>query len=146
MLDNLFLLSQHFLENYQRPYTRYFFKHQFIDCRLAIIKGARGVGKSTALAQYLLSKYPIRSHKMLYIQTDHFLIKPYSLYEIAEKFCQQGGEIICFDEIHNMLIALKPLARIFYVSGFYLILCHLDKESKTYAYFPNRQLIRKQHS
>jgi predicted AAA+ superfamily ATPase len=112
MLDDLLLLSRQFLQNYRRPYTRYFFKHQFLNARLEIITGARGIGKSTAITQYLLSQHSLNSNKILYIQTDHFLVRPYALYTIAEKFYQQGGEIICFDEIHkypNWSMELKSI-------------------------------------
>lgn len=32
---------------------------------------------------------------------DHFVLSPYSLYEIAESFSNLGGELLCLDEIHK---------------------------------------------
>lgn len=102
-LEKIFELSKHFLKIYNREFIRYFFKENNLDNRFSIIIGQRGVGKSTALIQYLLkySNNDILSNKILYIQSDHFLINNYSLYEIAEEFYNYGGELICFDEVHK---------------------------------------------
>ena len=102
-LEKLFELSKHFLKIYNRNFIRYFFETHTLDNRFSIIIGQRGVGKSTALIQYLLkySNHNIFSNKILYIQSDHFLINNYSLYEIAEEFYKYGGELICFDEVHK---------------------------------------------
>ena len=55
MLEQIYQLSRHFLSIYQRPFVRYFFKTHHLDNRFTILLGQRGVGKSTALVQYLLS-------------------------------------------------------------------------------------------
>jgi predicted AAA+ superfamily ATPase len=39
--------------------------------------------------------------KSLYISMDSFLIGDLSMYEIAERFEQDGGKLLCFDEIHK---------------------------------------------
>jgi uncharacterized protein len=55
------------------------------------------------MAQYLLDQVEgnLLSEDILYLPTDHFLLGCTSLYEIAEQFCQQGGKLIAFDEIHK---------------------------------------------
>jgi predicted AAA+ superfamily ATPase len=96
-------LSRHFLQKYNRPYVRYFTKHHPLASRFSIVLGGRGVGKSTAMIQHLASyaSGDILSLDILYVQSDHFLVSKYSLYEIAEGFCKRGGKLICFDEIHK---------------------------------------------
>ncbi len=103
MIDQIYTLSRQFLKNYNRPYKRYFLKQLNLTSRFSVITGQRGVGKSTALIQFLLDYCvdAMTSHKVLYVQADHFITGKYSLYEIAETFVNHGGELICFDEVHK---------------------------------------------
>lgn len=103
MLEELFRLSQNFIRINNRDYIRYFLKSNPLKSRFSIVVGQRGVGKTTAVIQHILSSYDndIFTDKALYIQTDHFLVGNRSLYEIAEQFYNLGGELICFDEIHK---------------------------------------------
>lgn len=103
MLEELFRLSQNFLRTYRQDYVRYFLKSTPLKSRFSIIIGQRGIGKTTAMIQHILSyaKNDIFSNRVLYIQADHFLVGKLSLYEIAEQFYNLGGELICFDEIHK---------------------------------------------
>lgn len=102
MTEELFRLSQNFIRLNQREYVRYFLKANPLKNRFSVVVGQRGVGKTTAMIQHLLSAYNnIFTNKALYIQADHFLVGRHSLYEIAERFYNLGGEIICFDEIHK---------------------------------------------
>ncbi len=103
MLDELFKLSSHFLNIYDREYIRYFIKKHDLSNRFSIIIGHRGVGKTTAIIQFILSRYErdLTTRKAIYIQADHFLVGDRSLYRIAEEFSLMGGELICIDEIHK---------------------------------------------
>jgi hypothetical protein len=103
MLEELFSLSQNFIRINNRDYIRYFLKLNPLKNRFSVIVGQRGVGKTTAIIQHILASYDrdIFTRKALYIQTDHFLVGRRSLYEIAEHFCNIGGEMVCFDEIHK---------------------------------------------
>lgn len=114
MIDELYNLSSHFLNIYDREYIRYFIKKHDLSNRFSIITGHRGVGKTTAIIQYILSRYnrDLTTRKAIYIQADHFLIGDRSLYRIAEEFSLMGGELICIDEIHkypNWSIELKSI-------------------------------------
>lgn len=100
MLDILFPLSEQFLALQYRPYIRYLIKQHTFDYRFTIIRGQRGVGKSTVIVQLLL-QLNLKVHQRLYVPVDHFLVKNYTLYEIAESFVEQGGISIGFDEIHK---------------------------------------------
>lgn len=101
MLDQLFPLSRQMLTLKQQPYVRYFIKTHDLKNRMSILVGQRGIGKSTALSQYMLANYDLVSEKLLYVPVDHFTVRPHHLYEIADTFYQHGGECICFDEIHK---------------------------------------------
>ncbi len=103
MIEDLFRLSQNFIRINKKEYVRYFLKINPLKNRFSIIVGQRGVGKTTAMIQHILSSYrnDIFTNKALYIQADHFLVGSHSLYEIAEQFYNLGGKMVCFDEIHK---------------------------------------------
>jgi predicted AAA+ superfamily ATPase len=103
MLDEIFSLSQTFLHLRNRIFRRYFLQETVFSNRFSIVVGQRGIGKTTAMIQYLLEQADGDrfSPKILYVQADHFLLSRTSLYEIADEFYHLGGKLICFDEIHK---------------------------------------------
>ena len=103
MLDDIFKLSRNFLKIFNKPYRRYFLEKYPFSNRFSIITGQRGVGKTTAMIQKILSanNNDIFTKKALYVSVDHFVVIGRSLYGIAEEFYSLGGEMICFDEIHK---------------------------------------------
>lgn len=103
MFSDLLPLSQSFLRLRNREFKRYFLRENALTNRFSIIVGQRGIGKTTVMVQHLLERYANDpySSKLLYLQTDHFLVAQRSLYEIADEFYKLGGESICFDEIHK---------------------------------------------
>ncbi|CAA6818277.1 MAG: ATPase component BioM of energizing module of biotin ECF transporter [uncultured Sulfurovum sp.] len=102
MLENFFQLSQNYVLNYKQVYVRYFLKTHDLSNRFSIISGQRGIGKTTAIIEYMQQQYSdLYTTKALYIQADHFLLGDVSLYEIADEFVKMGGELLCIDEIHK---------------------------------------------
>lgn len=102
MLEELFQLSQNYVVNYQQEYIRYFLKKETLSNRFSIISGQRGIGKTTAIIQYIRQHYPdLYTTKVLYVQADHFVLGNHTLYEIADMFVKMGGELLCIDEIHK---------------------------------------------
>ncbi|MEN4053419.1 MULTISPECIES: AAA family ATPase [Sulfurimonas] len=93
------------LRDYQRKlfkrvdfkYKRYFHTLN-LDKKLVGILGARGVGKTTFLIQYL-KELDLPFSKKLYISADIITIP--SLYEVAEAFSKEEGEVLIIDEIHK---------------------------------------------
>jgi predicted AAA+ superfamily ATPase len=102
MLEVFFELSQNYMLNYQQEYIRYFLKKESLSNRFSIITGQRGIGKTTAILQYIRQCYPdLYTTQALYIQADHFSLGNHTLYEIADMFVKMGGELLCIDEIHK---------------------------------------------
>jgi len=98
MLDELFRKSQRFVKNNNLVYHRYFIETQKLEHRLSIVLGARGIGKTTSIAQYI-SHYD--AGKALYVSLDDISNPQLSIYDIAEAFELQGGVLLCLDEIHK---------------------------------------------
>jgi predicted AAA+ superfamily ATPase len=81
-------------------YKRYFFKTIDFNERLIGLIGARGIGKTTFLLQYLKS-LDIPEEKKLYFSVDSIATSNMKLFEIAESFSNIGGKILVIDEIHK---------------------------------------------
>ena len=114
MLDELRSLSRDFLKIKNATYHRYLIKTTRFSSRLSLLMGPRGVGKTTTLVQKLLD-YADGDHldeRILYIQADHFAMGSRSLYETAEQFQLEKGELLAIDEIHkypNWSMELKSI-------------------------------------
>ena len=102
MLDTCFQLSRTFLKVKRRPYRRFLHHRNPFQGNLSILTGQRGVGKTTVMIQHMLDfTDDPASTFILYIPSDHFSIEGLHLYDIAEFFYQQGGQLLCIDEIHS---------------------------------------------
>ena len=110
MLEDFFAKSIQFVELNNFKYKRYFAKQSRFEHRLSILIGARGIGKSVTIAQYM-SDFNIQK-EALYISLDDILANNINLYEIAQNFYLHGGKLLCLDEIHkysNWSQALKNI-------------------------------------
>ncbi len=67
--------------------------------RLVALIGARGVGKTTLLLQYLKQNYRITEY--LYFSADDTYIINSSIYDIVDEFVRFGGKVVVIDEIHK---------------------------------------------
>jgi len=71
------------------------------NARLIGIKGARGVGKTTLLLQYIklhLSKEPELS---LYVSLDNIWFSANTLSDLTDRFVKSGGKYLFLDEVHK---------------------------------------------
>lgn len=114
MYEAILKLSQEFLLTKNQRFRRYFIQKTKLDERFSILKGQRGIGKTTTMIQYLLdfANQDRFDPSILYVQVDHFALGNMALYEIAEQFSLMGGEFIAFDEIHkypNWSLELKSI-------------------------------------
>ena len=55
MLTDFFAQTQEFIRLNDLSYKRYFFHLNSLEHRLSIILGPRGIGKTTVIAQYVMS-------------------------------------------------------------------------------------------
>lgn len=103
MIDDLFLLSRQMVRVHHRSYRRYFIRDTDFSEPCSIILGARGVGKTTTLVQRLVERYPdyAGSRECLYLPIDHTAVGTRQLFDIAREFAEQGGKLLCIDEIHK---------------------------------------------
>ena len=95
------------IENYNRllgesrPSTfRYLYESINWRNRLIVLKGARGVGKTTMLLQHIANAFEDTS-KALYVSADHIWFANHSLIDMAEYHYTHGGTHLFIDEIHK---------------------------------------------
>ncbi len=92
-------------------FERYLLNKLPWDNRLIGVKGARGVGKTTMLLQYIKKNYGVSS-KALYISLDDLYFSENTLSDLVETFALKGGEHIFLDEVHkypNWSVELKNI-------------------------------------
>ena len=71
------------------------------EARLVGIKGARGIGKTTLLLQYIKLNLSDQLGKTLYVSLDSIWFNTHSLIDLVDHFCQRGGEYLFLDEVHK---------------------------------------------
>jgi len=101
--------QQNYFKMYNQTYKRYIFKEINFNSKLIGIIGARGVGKTTFLLQYLQAN-PIPISKKLYFSVDNIDID--SIFDVAYLFSQSGGKLLIIDEIHKAKHFEKDLKKI----------------------------------
>jgi predicted AAA+ superfamily ATPase len=71
------------------------------NAQLVTIMGAKGVGKSTLIKQYLKKNYRLGDRRILYCSADTVDFSMRTLVGLAEEFSIRGGELLAIDEIHK---------------------------------------------
>ncbi len=71
------------------------------NSQLISIIGAKGVGKSTLIKQYLKQNFELGDRRVLYCSADTVDFSMRTLVGLAEEFVIHGGELLVIDEIHK---------------------------------------------
>lgn len=69
--------------------------------RLLIIKGAKGVGKSTLMQQYIKMNFKAGDRNVLYCSADSSYFSTHTLLDTADTFVMLGGRYLFIDEVHK---------------------------------------------
>ena len=99
MLEELRVKYDRILRLVDTKYERYIFDIVDFDHKIVGIIGARGVGKTTFLLQYLKR---FTFEESLYFSADSIITSNLTLYDVAEEFSKYGGKILVIDEIHKI--------------------------------------------
>jgi len=112
-MDTLIQIYRRLLEEIKPAYYRKFYKDFTMNNRFVGIIGARGVGKTTFLLQYLREHYN-SSEKGFYISGDNMYFANHTLFDTADQFVKlYAGELLCIDEIHKYKNWNQELKNIF---------------------------------
>ena len=100
-MDSLFRKSDRLLANTQTEIIRDKMNEIHWNAQLVTIMGAKGVGKSTLIKQYLKKNYRLGDRRILYCSADTVDFSMRTLVGLAEEFSIHGGELLAIDEIHK---------------------------------------------
>jgi len=99
-MDKIRQEHNQFLQNLVTSFHREIQREIGWDERLLFIKGARGVGKTTLILQYIKQTYDFDT-KALYVSMDSLNTANYTLLDIAKQHSNLGGTHLFIDEIHK---------------------------------------------
>jgi predicted AAA+ superfamily ATPase len=100
MLTTIQKYQDRLLKNFNITYKRYLFDDIDFDDKMIAIYGARGVGKTTMLLEYL-KELLLQDKKALYISLDYPFLSGIDLVDVIEEFVESGGEYLLLDEVHR---------------------------------------------
>ena len=100
-MDSLFRKSDRLLANTKTEIIRDMMDEIHWNAQLVTIMGAKGVGKSTLIKQYLKQNYRLGDRRILYCSADTVDFSMRTLVGLAEEFSIHGGELLAIDEIHK---------------------------------------------
>lgn len=100
-MDTLFRKSDRLLANTATEIIRDKMDEIHWNAQLVSIMGAKGVGKSTLIKQYLKRNYKLGDRRVLYCSADTVDFSIRTLVSLAEEFVIHGGELLVIDEIHK---------------------------------------------
>lgn len=100
-MDALFRKSDRLLVNTSMEIIREKMDEIHWNSQLISIIGAKGVGKSTLIKQYLKQNFELGDRRVLYCSADTVDFSMRTLVGLAEEFVIHGGELLVIDEIHK---------------------------------------------
>lgn len=100
-METLFAKQDRLLDKMQTNLVRHLMLEINWDARLIAIRGARGVGKSTLMLQYIKMHYAQYSREVLYCTLDSIYFASHSLLDLADMFYKYGGRHLFLDEVHK---------------------------------------------
>lgn len=99
-MDNFQERFQRKIQETSLVFTRGMMKDIAWDARLIGIKGARGVGKTTLLLQYIKKNLPL-NEETLYVSLDQIWFAENRLTDLTDSFVKKGGKYLFLDEVHK---------------------------------------------
>ncbi len=100
MITKLKKYQNRLLKSFNITYKRYLYHEIDFKDKMIAIFGARGVGKTTILFQYLL-ELQSQKREALYISLDYPFLSGVDLIDVVEEFVDGGGEYLLLDEVHR---------------------------------------------
>lgn len=99
------------MQNTTTGFKRYLYNEIKWDNRMIGIIGARGVGKTTMILQYI--KENLDHKKALYVSADDMYFSENRLVDLADEFYKSAGEYLFIDEIHKYADWSRELKNIY---------------------------------
>ncbi len=95
-MERIYEISQRLVDDLNAPLHRYLYDRIAWSDRLIMIKGARGVGKTTMMKQRCKED----GDKGVYVSLDHLVFNEYTIIDLADYHYKHGGTHLYLDEVH----------------------------------------------
>lgn len=112
-MEDLFRRYRKKIQQVSTDFVRSFIHDVNWNARLIGIKGARGVGKTTLLLQYIKLNCSENLETALYVSLDSFGFKDKTLVDLADEFVRHGGKYLFLDEVHKYANWAQELKNIY---------------------------------
>ena len=100
-MEKILQYSNSRIAGVQTQFKRYLWMKVNWDNRLNIITGARGVGKTTMLLQYIKENLAKKPDEVIFVNLDDLFFSRNTLVDFADEFVKRGGKHLFIDEIHK---------------------------------------------
>ncbi len=100
-MERLFQFSASRINSVDTTFKRYLWNKINWDNRLIAITGARGVGKTTLLLQYIREILNDKPDEVIYVNMDDLYFSKNTLVDFADGFVKKGGKYLFVDEVHK---------------------------------------------
>ena len=100
-MEALFNQCRRLLRMTSLNYTRSIIHQIHWNQRLVSIRGARGVGKTTLLLQYIKQTYGNAPKEAIYVSLDNLYFSRHTFLDFVDEFYKMGGKHIFADEVHK---------------------------------------------
>jgi predicted AAA+ superfamily ATPase len=100
-MESLFKRHDAYLSTVPMEYIRDYMQRVNWNSRLIVIRGPKGVGKSTLMQQYIKQNFAAGDRHVLYCSADTNYFAAHSLLDLADNFVKLGGRWLFIDEVHK---------------------------------------------
>ena len=100
-MESLFKRHDAYLSTVPMEYVRDYMQRVNWSSRLIVIRGPKGVGKSTLMQQYIKQNFAAGDRHVLYCSADTNYFAAHSLLDLADNFVKLGGRWLFIDEVHK---------------------------------------------
>lgn len=100
-MERLFQYSVSRINSVDTSFKRYLWDKINWKNRLIVITGARGVGKTTLILQYIKENLNDMPDQVIYVNMDDLYFSKVSIVDFADEFVKKGGKYLFLDEIHK---------------------------------------------
>jgi uncharacterized protein len=100
-MEKLFQFSASRIKSVDTFFKRYLWNTINWNNRLIAITGARGIGKTTMLLQYIKENLNDTPDEVIYVSMDDLYFSKNTLVDFADDFVKKGGKYLFLDEIHK---------------------------------------------
>ena len=100
-MEKLNEFSRSRINSVTTAFKRYLWDKINWNNRLIAVTGARGVGKTTMLLQYIRENLEERPDEVIYVNLDDLYFSRNTIVDFADQFVKKGGKYLFLDEVHK---------------------------------------------